>query len=299
MKIHLLNPLRFLVLLIALTLPWALQGQTTLTLPTSGTAGNGSTAVDFEFRLDGTIIEKGIGSTPTLTTTELQSSSLFLWYPALHALRAGGNSLDTVATIGPYSTAFGIYSSASGPYSFAAGNYGTASGANSVSFGGYASGTDSFAFFGSAWGVNSIALGNGNVAGPRSTAIGNNTWASGTQGVAIGIDSSAYGTNSIAIGYEAQEGSYGAIALGSYITGCSENGGSVNSTSWVSTDPLLEVGNGTGTGSTPRSDALVVYKNGNAVFSPPPGTSSCTVAAPVFLTTTPGGSGDIPMYTGN
>ena len=50
---------------------------------------------------------------------------------------------------------------------------------------------------------------------------------------------------------------------------------------WVASDPLFEVGNGT---YQARSDALVVYKNGNAAFQG-------------VVTVAPGG--DIPMYTGN
>ena len=62
----------------------------------------------------------------------------------------------------------------------------------------------------------------------------------------------------------------------------------------MATDPLFEVGNGSGSrfdnppignpDATGPSDALVVYKNGNAVLQ---GT----------LQVAPGG--DIPMYSGN
>jgi hypothetical protein len=73
--------------------------------------------------------------------------------------------------------------------------------------------------------------------------------------------------------------------------GISETGATPNSTSWVSTDPLFEVGNGIS--NTAKSDAFIIYKNGDASF---PATTSKVTAATFVTTQT---SGDIPMYTGN
>ena len=74
-----------------------------------------------------------------------------------------------------------------------------------------------------------------------------------------------------------------ATAMDSFVIGTSNVGGG-NSNKWIGTDPLFEIGNG-GQGNNPwRSDALVVYKNGNATFQ-----GTVNVA--------PGG--DIPMFSGN
>ncbi|MEI9999721.1 MAG: hypothetical protein WDO13_11470 [Verrucomicrobiota bacterium] len=68
--------------------------------------------------------------------------------------------------------------------------------------------------------------------------------------------------------------------LGKYNLG--RNGTSYNQTAWVPTDPLFEIGNGASSSSL--SDALIIYKNGNATLQG-------------VLTAAPGG--DIPMYSGN
>lgn len=59
------------------------------------------------------------------------------------------------------------------------------------------------------------------------------------------------------------------------------NVGGGNTTSWVATDPLFEVGNGS---QSHKSDALLLDKSGNLKVN------TVTVTAP---------GGDIPMYTGN
>jgi hypothetical protein len=97
--------------------------------------------------------------------------------------------------------------------------------------------------------------------------MGSSTTASGGSSTAAGANTSANSTDS--------------FVLGAYNVGLSETGTTPNSTSWVSTDPLFEVGNGT---STAKSDALIIYKDGSSQF-----------AGPVKIPQ----SGDIPMYTGN
>jgi hypothetical protein len=99
------------------------------TLPSSGTAGSGSTAVDFEFRLDGSMVEKG-SSTSTLSNADLESASRFICYPAQEAQRAGGGtSTETVSGVGQYSVALGYQNIGTGLMSTAIGASNIATGA--------------------------------------------------------------------------------------------------------------------------------------------------------------------------
>jgi hypothetical protein len=122
-----------------------------------------------------------------------------------------------------------------------------------------------------------------------STAMGQSTTASGSYSTSMGAYNLASGYCSTATGYNTKANSWGSFVVGAYNVGLSSAGATPSTTNWVPTDPLFEIGNGTQT----LSDALVVYKNGNASF--PAATS--TVTASAFVTTA--ASGDIPMYTGN
>ena len=80
------------------------------------------------------------------------------------------------------------------------------------------------------------------------------------------------------------------FVIGACNVGLNANGGTPSANSWSAIDPAFEIGNG-GNGSwagnpalNQASDALVVYRNGNAVFQ-----GVVQVAA----------GGDIPMYNGN
>jgi hypothetical protein len=143
---------------------------------------------------------------------------------------------------------------------------------------------------GYATGAYSFAEGETSSTGIASTSMGSNSSASGNYSTAMGQGSTATGSYSTAMGgYSTADGSYStasgfytqAQALESFVVGSMNIGGG-NPTNWIPTDPLFEIGNGTS--STGQSDALVVYKNGNAAFQ-----GAVSVA--------PGG--DIPMYTGN
>lgn len=101
----------------------------------------------------------------------------------------------------------------------------------------------------------------------------------GSNSTAFNLDTAASGANSAAFNDNTLAGAYDSFVLGRFNLGTYGSGGD---TTWISTDPLLEVGNGTD--SSHLSDAFIVYKNGNAVFQ-----GSVQVAP----------SGDIPMYTGN
>jgi hypothetical protein len=112
-----------------------------------------------------------------------------------------------------------------------------------------------------ATGTYSTAFGaNTTASGSESTALGIFTSASGKASTAIGTTTIAKGENTFSAGFNTIARSYASLAVGRYndtIVGS-------NMTSWVATDPLLTVGNGT---STVRSNAMTVYKNGNTDIS--------------------------------
>ena len=302
--------IKWLIFIAALLSPLGLQAQTFL----SGDWTQGNPAVTVGVDTNGTLLATApLNSSVTFNSAENSTTNpQFLWVPALAAFRAGMFYwAASTTTMGQYSAAFG-YSLASGQSSFASGesyasgysstalgdSSATNDGATAMGFGAEADGYSATAigFFVWAGGSSSVAIGGGDAEGDYSVSLGSG-WASGTGSIALG-QGEATGNYAVAMG-QTTAPSYGEVAIGQ-----NNIGNSTSATSWVLTDPLFEIGNGTGTGSTPNSDALIVYKNGNAVFSPPggtptppAGTPSCTVTAPGFVTTT--ASGDIPMYTGN
>ena len=263
----------------------------------------GSNPVDFEFRSDGTLIAKGNYGVGSLLSGDQGAGTRLLWFPELAAFRAGyvdGSEWNS-SNIGQYSVAFGHNTTASGPYSTALGEGSSATGTASTAMGkAYATGTYSTAIGGAtasgtyslaiggsyAGGYSSMATGSSYASGDNSTAMGNGT-ASGygalafAYGIAVGHYSMAFGLSTTASGYASTaSGLYTTAAASLSFAIGTYNVGGGNATTWVPTDPLFEIGNGT---STTASDALVVYKNGNAILQ---GT----------LQVAPGG--DIPMYTG-
>lgn len=100
---------------------------------------------------------------------------------------------------------------------------------------------------GSEWNWADIGVGSG--------AMGRRTTASGSYSTAFGNQTTASGWSSTAMGGYTKAESYLSLALGRFNVG----GGSPNS--WVDTDPLFEIGNGTD-GLNP-ANALTVLKNGN------------------------------------
>ncbi|QSE97877.1 tail fiber protein [Fulvivirga lutea] len=121
-------------------------------------------------------------------------------------------------------------------------------------------------------GLNSVAFGSGNTAsglsstasgqnntssGDQSTTFGQANTASGVRSLAGGVSSIASGNGSTALGEGVLAGTRGGFAVGHYNVG----GGSASS--FVSTDPLFEVGDGTG--SANRSNALTVTHGGKTI----------------------------------
>jgi len=161
-----------------------------------------------------------------------------VWYPARAAFRAGrvtGSQWD-LGNLGVHSVAMGVNPVASGTSSAAFGDGTTASG-----------------LFSTAFGINTTA------SGESSAAFGNGTTASGLASVVFGIGTTARGTSSIAAGTGTEARAYASLVIGRYnvIQG--------NPDSWVATDPLFVAGNGTGSSS--RSNALTLYKNGNLTIA--------------------------------
>ena len=261
-----------------------LHAQTSFALPFSLTQSSPATA--FSIDTNGTLIESG--PTNTSATLTLSGNPQMVWFPAKIAFRVGAFSgSQTQASIGPYSFATGT-STASGFSAVALGGA-NASGVSAVSMGSgtMASGYVSTALGGAstASGEYSLAEGYSSVAsGMGSTAMGSYVTASGFGSTATGSSTTASGADSTATGQYTTANSQSAFVAGQYNVGLSSTGATPSATSWVATDPLVEFGNGSGTGSTPKSDAVVVYKNGNMTVQ-----GVVTVAA----------GGDIPMYTGN
>ncbi len=174
---------------------------------------------------------------------------------------AWGNA--TKAT-GVNATAWGNGSVASASQSTAGGNNTTASGSYSTAMGNstVASGTGSTAMgSGSkASGTNSTAMGSSSTAsGFKSTAMGTST-ASGHTTTSTGLLTKAAGKISMTMGLSTQSNGYASAVIGMYndtIVGVQ--------TAVTSTTPLFIVGNGSADNN--RSNAMVVQKDGSALWT--------------------------------
>lgn len=171
---------------------------------------------------------------------------------------------------GNYSFAIGLGAESSGDLGIAIGSRSKATGGRSVAIGESAKaiGRASFAiknaeasgdysiaiggFLTEAWGHSSVAIGNGYADFVQMRIY--DTKASGINSVAIGNGASADGNYSTAIGRNVTS-----QASWSFVTG-RFNALSGSTTSWISTDPLFVIGNGSG--RTSRSNAMTVLKNG-------------------------------------
>jgi hypothetical protein len=189
-----------------------------------------------------------------------------MWYPQKAAFRAGF-VFDTQwdeASIGPYSVAFGQDTTASGVNSTALGLGATASGwasiasgYNTTASGGYSS---AFGIGTQAKGSNSTAMGSSSMAsGTSATALGSDAVASGNTATAMGFATVALGDYSTVMGSNTASGAFAETVIGAYNV---PEAGSV--TTWVPTDPLFTIGNGTASNS---STAFQVLKNGNTMVN--------------------------------
>ncbi len=161
------------------------------------------------------------------------------------------------------STAMGAYTTASGNASTAMGLHSQAVGHGSTAMGYHTSAGISATSMGhstSASGISSTAMGAySRATGAGSTAMGDNAHAEGSQSTAMGSQTYARGNASTASGKGTIAAAYCSVAMGqynSYVTG--------NSGSWVDSDPLLIIGNGTGNSN--RYSAMLIKKNGETYF---------------------------------
>jgi hypothetical protein len=184
----------------------------------------------------------------------------------------GGVTNSGTLAIGPNTSASGYYAVAMGSAAGANGNFSVAIGLDSQSgASAVAIGQSNSAYGGSAVAIGSsnnadgnysIALGNGNTAsGNSSVALGESNTASGNYSVALG-QSVANGDYSMAIGNQTTAQAYDSFVIGTYNVGKNITGGASEAHYWSTNDPIFEIGNGST--STNTSDALAVYKNGNA-----------------------------------
>ena len=117
---------------------------------------------------------------------------------------------------------------------------------------------------------------NDNHIGDYSFAVGYDTYATNTGSMALGYMTTAGGNSSTAMGYSTNASGNFSTALGMQTTAESFEQtsvgafnlpqGSESAGSWVTTEPLFVIGNGTGTGAN-RSTAVMVLKNGNVGVS--------------------------------
>jgi|GEM_PF-6028956 len=107
-------------------------------------------------------------------------------------------------------------------------------------------------------GAYSISAGYNTMAfGLASVSLGYDVDAAGDYSTAFGAGTNADGHISTAFGLETNAQSYNCFSIGRY------NVGAGNGAAWVSTDPIFEIGIGTGSSNQNRANAMTVLKNGN------------------------------------
>lgn len=183
-----------------------------------------------------------IGATAPLSLLEVKNGSVLfdgttgttpisgvgirmMWVPAKRAFRAGEISGSQWDD-----ASIGMTSFASGINTIASGQYSTAMGASAI-----ASGHTAF-------------------------SIGFNTTASGTHSNAFNYYSIASGSYASAFGQRTTAQAYNSFVIGRF----NYNPGTYSTTTWVTSDPLFVIGNGTSTSA--RNNALTVLKNGNVLI---------------------------------
>ena len=188
----------------------------------------------------------------------LGNGDKLMWLPDLHAFRVGTVASGATSTYWNKDS-IGLYSFASGLNTRAQGFGATAMGRDTEASNSYAFASG---YFSNADGQYSTAMGfNTDAYGLGSTALGYSTDAEANYSLAGGYFAEAQAIYSIALGNAVQAQSYASMAVGRY------NVGGGNATSWVTTDPLFEIGNGTGPST--KSNALTVLKNGNIGIGTP------------------------------
>jgi hypothetical protein len=201
----------------------------------------------------------GIGTTSPVSSLHVATGGLFAvtgTYGAGATLPAGLTGAGTRAFFYPNLGAFragtvsGTQWDTIGNYSVAMGNSTTASGSQSTAFG-----------------STTVA------SGSNSTAFGAGAVASNYYATAMGRLTTASGYHTTAMGYYTTAAAYGDFVIGQYNVG----GGTADT--WVSTEPIFEIG--IGTSASNKANAVTVLKNGyTGIGSTTPGTT-LDVAGPV------------------
>ncbi|WNJ19473.1 tail fiber domain-containing protein [Pontibacter sp. G13] len=145
---------------------------------------------------------------------------------------------------GDFSTALGYYSSATGQSAFTVGLTNQARGTGSVAMGGsnIASG-----YFSTSLGSNTFATAS------YSTSLGSGTRATANYATAMGDQTKASGIRSTSMGSGTIAKSFASTAIGYF------NEGLGDSSNWIATDPIFEVGIGS---LSTRANAMTILKNG-------------------------------------
>jgi hypothetical protein len=178
------------------------------------------------------------------------------------AVAIGSNTLASGAS----SVAIGTSSEATNNDTIALGYTNVASGYRAVVLGSQATAAGDFsAALGKSSSVSSgstygTAIGNSSeVTALGASAIGYDTTASGSYGMAFGYKSSVTGDYATTLGPNVTAASYASVVIGRY-----NQPTGATAASWIATEPLFVIGNGTS--STATSNAVVVLKNGNTGF---------------------------------
>ena len=204
-----------------------------MTIIPGGNIGIGTTSPDAALHVrsnNGVLFEGEFGSSNIPVEG---SGARMMWYPGKAAFRTGlvSSTEWNDSVVGIFSTALGVNVTAKGAYSLAMGRNNNTNGESSVAIGAYSQSN-----------------------GTASMAVGFLTEANGDYSTVLGYDSKAKGILSTAIGYNTISNGIGTTALGMYNIG----GGTTNT--WTSTDPLIEIGNGT---ENNRHNAMTILRNGN------------------------------------
>ena len=208
-----------------------------------------------------------------------------MWYPNKSAFRVGRVTNDlnytqvwNAANTGRSSVALGENTLASADFTTALGKETEATSQYAVAMGyrslATADAAVALGFRTTASGLYATSAGNRSTAsGWYSTALGEETQATGIGSVSMGLKSNAIGRYavaqgsmsiargdwSVALGVETEARPYASVALGRYNTVTGSSG------SWISTHPVLVVGNGSNASS--RSNCFTLLKNGNLTIA--------------------------------
>ncbi|MBP6680061.1 MAG: DUF1566 domain-containing protein [Saprospiraceae bacterium] len=116
---------------------------------------------------------------------------------------------------------------------------------------------ENIGLFSFAGGLNTTA------SNPYSFAMGAGTSSKGLASTSLGWFTSATGHSSVAAGFRTRAKSYSSFAIGRWNDSIAIS----NNTTWIHSDPIFMIGNGTSENA--RHNAMVVYKNGNMVLKNP------------------------------